>query len=71
MKRTQETYCSNCGELGHYQSQCPERLKGRAVVVEKPVEVEMPDVCPECGTNLKSKAKRAEYMRRYMARRRK
>lgn len=95
MDRTQQTYCSNCGRLGHYRSQCPQLIsaepdkgpdpgsksqqrrmsaqkKGRSTRVkpEVPEEVEVPEVCPECGTNLKAKAKRAEYMRRYMRRKR-
>lgn len=77
MDRTQDTYCASCGGLGHYASQCPKRFgepakkkSRKKLVIEKPEEVEVPGVCPECGTNLRAKSKRAEYMRRYMARKR-
>jgi len=66
---TTDTYCGHCGELGHFTINCPQTLKLPMVKPTKPpVEPFVPDNCPACGTNLRSKTKRAEYMRRYMKR---
>ena len=63
-------YCNHCGSDRHYAGNCDAIVDASSV---NPVTIKKaPEggICPSCGTDLDAKQKHREYMRLYMAERR-